>query len=166
MNSYNITTLNDFIIQKQRDFSFAKGELSTLLHHIGTAAKMVNTKIRRAGLVEILGKAGSINVQGETQQKLDIYADEVFIDALLSSGECCGLASEENQSEIVFTDAFGRDGKYVVCIDPLDGSSNIDVNVSVGSIFSIYRRLSPRGCGRRPLRFAGWRVSFFSLGAE
>ncbi len=145
MNSYNITTLNDFIIQKQKDFSFAKGELSTLLHHIGTAAKMVNTKIRRAGLVEILGKAGSINVQGETQQKLDIYADEVFIDALLSSGECCGLASEENQSEIVFTDAFGRDGKYVVCIDPLDGSSNIDVNVSVGSIFSIYRRLSPRG---------------------
>jgi fructose-1,6-bisphosphatase I len=145
MNSYNITTLNDFIIQKQKDFSFAKGELSTLLHHISTAAKMVNTKIRRAGLVEILGKAGSINVQGETQQKLDIYADEVFIDALLSSGECCGLASEENQSEIVFTDAFGRDGKYVVCIDPLDGSSNIDVNVSVGSIFSIYRRLSTRG---------------------
>jgi len=145
MNSYNITTLNDFIIQKQKDFSFARGELSTLLHHIGTAAKMVNTKIRRAGLVEILGKAGSINVQGETQQKLDIYADEVFIDSLLSSGECCGLASEENQNEIVFTDAFGRDGKYVVCIDPLDGSSNIDANVSVGSIFSIYRRLSPRG---------------------
>ncbi|MFO7574787.1 MAG: class 1 fructose-bisphosphatase [Bacteroidales bacterium] len=145
MNSYNITTLNDFIIQKQRDFSFAKGELSTLLHHIGTASKMVNTKIRRAGLVEILGKSGSINIQGETQQKLDIYADEVFIDALLSSGECCGLASEENQNEIVFTDAFGRDGKYVVCIDPLDGSSNIDVNVSVGSIFSIYRRLSTRG---------------------
>ncbi|MFO7575040.1 MAG: class 1 fructose-bisphosphatase, partial [Bacteroidales bacterium] len=83
MNSYNITTLNDFIIQKQRDFSFAKGELSTLLHHIGTASKMVNTKIRRAGLVEILGKSGSINIQGETQQKLDIYADEVFIDALL-----------------------------------------------------------------------------------
>lgn len=145
MNSYNITTLNDFIIQKQKDFSFARGELSTLLHHIGTASKMVNTKIRRAGLVEILGKAGSVNIQGESQQKLDIYADEVFINALLSSGECCGLASEENQNEIVFTDAFGRDGKYVVCIDPLDGSSNIDVNVSVGTIFSIYRRVSPRG---------------------
>jgi fructose-1,6-bisphosphatase I len=145
MNSYNITTLNDFIIQKQKDFSFARGELSTLLHHIGTASKMVNTKIRRAGLVEILGKAGSVNIQGESQQKLDIYADEVFINALLSSGECCGLASEENQNEIVFTDAFGRDGKYVVCIDPLDGSSNIDVNVSVGTIFSIYRRISPRG---------------------
>lgn len=145
MNSYNITTLNDFIIQKQKDFSFARGELSTLLHHIGTASKMVNTKIRRAGLVEILGKAGSVNIQGESQQKLDIYADEVFINALLSSGECCGLASEENQNEIVFTDAFGRDGKYVVCIDPLDGSSNIDVNVSVGTIFSIYRRITPRG---------------------
>ena len=145
MNSYNITTLNDFIIQKQKDFSFARGELSTLLHHIGTASKMVNTKIRRAGLVEILGKAGSVNIQGESQQKLDIYADEGFINALLSSGECCGLASEENQNEIVFTDAFGRDGKYVVCIDPLDGSSNIDVNVSVGTIFSIYRRVSPRG---------------------
>lgn len=145
MNSYNITTLNDFIIRKQKDFSFARGELSTLLHHIGTASKMVNTKIRRAGLVEILGKAGSVNIQGESQQKLDIYADEVFINALLSSGECCGLASEENQNEIVFTDAFGRDGKYVVCIDPLDGSSNIDVNVSVGTIFSIYRRVSPRG---------------------
>jgi len=145
MNSYNITTLNDFIIQKQKDFSFARGELSTLLHHIGTASKMVNTKIRRAGLVEILGKAGSVNIQGESQQKLDIYADEVFINALLSSGECCGVASEENQNEVVFTDAFGRDGKYVVCMDPLDGSSNIDVNVSVGTIFSIYRRITPRG---------------------
>jgi len=145
MNSYNITTLNDFIIQKQKDFPYARGELSSLLHHIGTASRMVNMKIRRAGLVEILGKAGSMNIQGESQQKLDVFADEVFINALLSSGECCGLASEENQDEIIFTDAFGRDGKYVVCIDPLDGSSNIDVNVSVGSIFSIYRRLTPRG---------------------
>lgn len=145
MSSYNITSLNDFIIQKQKDFPYAKGELSTLLHHIGTAAKMVNTQIRRAGLVEIIGQAGTVNVQGENQQKLDVYADEVFINALLSSGECCGVASEENQNEIVFTDSFGRDGKYIVCMDPLDGSSNIDVNVSVGSIFSIYRRLSPRG---------------------
>ncbi len=145
MSSYNITTLNDFIIQRQKEFTYARGELSTLLHHIGTAAKMVNTKIRRAGLVEILGRTGSVNIQGETQQKLDVYADEVFINALLSSGECCGVASEENQSEVIFTDAFGRDGKYVVCMDPLDGSSNIDVNVSVGSIFSIYRRVTPRG---------------------
>lgn len=145
MKSYNITTLNDFIIQKQKDFPYARGELSTLLHHIGTASKMVNTKIRRAGLVEILGKAGPMNVQGEFQQKLDIYADEVFINALLSSGECCGVASEENQNEVVFTDTFGKDGKYIVCIDPLDGSSNIDVNVSVGTIFSIYRRISARG---------------------
>ena len=86
-----------------------------------------------------------VNIQGENQQKLDVYADKVFTDALLSSGECCGIATEENQNEIVFTDKFARKGKYIVCIDPLDGSSNIDYNVSVGTIFSIYRRITPRG---------------------
>jgi fructose-1,6-bisphosphatase I len=145
MKSYNITTLNDFITLKQKDFPFAKGELSSLLTHIGTAAKMINKKINKAGLVDIAGSSGSINIQGESQQKLDIYADEVFINALLASGECCGVATEENQSEIVFTDTFAQKGKYVVCTDPLDGSSNIDYNVSVGSIFSIYRRITPRG---------------------
>jgi len=145
MNSYKVTTLNDFIILKQKDFPYAKGELSRLLHHIGTAAKMVNKKINKAGLVDIIGRSGDINIQGETQQKLDVYADEVFIGALLSSGECCGIATEENQNEIVFSDPLAENGKYVVCIDPLDGSSNIDYNVSVGSIFSIYRRITPRG---------------------
>lgn len=145
MNSYKITTLNEFIIQKQKDFPYAKGELSSLLHHIGTAAKMVNKKISKAGLIDILGKSGEINIQGETQQKLDAYADEVFINALLSSGECCGVATEENQHEIVFADEFASNGKYIVCIDPLDGSSNIDYNVSVGTIFSIYHRITPRG---------------------
>lgn len=145
MKSYNITTLNDFITLRQKDFPYAKGELSSLLHHIGTAAKMVNSKINRAGLVNIIGKSGIVNIQGENQQKLDIYADEVFINALRSSGECCGVATEENQDEITFTDEFAKDGKYIVCIDPLDGSSNIDYNVSVGSIFSIYRRKTPRG---------------------
>lgn len=144
MSSYDIVSLNDFIIQKQKDFPYARGELSSLLHHIGTASKMVNAKIRKAGLVEILGKTGSDNPQGEEQQKLDRYADEVFIDALKASGECCGVATEENQNEIVFTESFARRGKYVVCMDPLDGSSNIDYNVSVGSIFSIYRRISER----------------------
>ena len=144
MSSYDITSLNDFIIRQQKDFPYARGELSSLLHHIGTAAKMVNAKIRKAGLVEILGRAGSENPQGEDQQKLDRYADEVFIDALQGSGECCGVASEENQSEVVFTEEFAKRGKYVVCIDPLDGSSNIDYNVSVGSIFSIYRRVTQR----------------------
>ncbi|MBA4322518.1 MAG: class 1 fructose-bisphosphatase [Odoribacter sp.] len=145
MKSYNITTLNDFITLKQKDFPFAKGELSSLLAHIGTAAKMVNKKINKAGLVDIVGDSGSVNVQGESQQKLDVYADEVFIGALLASGECCGIATEENQHEIVFTETFAQKGKYIVCTDPLDGSSNIDYNVSVGSIFSIYRRITPRG---------------------
>lgn len=145
MNSYKVITLNDFITMKQKDFPYAKGELSSLLSHIGTAAKMVNKKINKAGLVDILGIAGQINIQGETQQKLDVYADEVFINALRSSGECCGIATEENENEISFTDTFAVNGKYIICIDPLDGSSNIDSNVSVGSIFSIYLRKSPRG---------------------
>jgi fructose-1,6-bisphosphatase I len=145
MKTYNIITLNDFVIMKQKDFPFAKGELSRLLHHIGTAAKLVNKKINKAGLVDILGKSGSVNIQGENQQKLDIYADNVFIDALRASGECCGIATEENHNEIIFTDKLARKGKYIVCMDPLDGSSNIDYNVSVGTIFSIYRRLSNRG---------------------
>jgi fructose-1,6-bisphosphatase I len=145
MKSYNITTLNDFIIQKQKDFPYAKGELSALLHHIGTAAKIINKKINKAGLVDIIGKTGIMNIQGESQQKLDSFADEVFAHALFASGECCGIATEENQNEILFTDKSARKGKYLVCIDPLDGSSNIDYNVSVGSIFSIYRRITPRG---------------------
>ena len=145
MNSYNITTLNDFITLRQKDFPFAKGELSSLLAHIGTAAKMINKKINKAGLVDIIGPAGAVNIQGESQQKLDVFADEVFISSLLTSGECCGVATEENQNEIVFTEPFAQNGKYIVCTDPLDGSSNIDYNVSVGSIFSIYRRLTPRG---------------------
>ncbi len=145
MKSYNITTLDDFIIQRQKDYPKSKGEFSRLLHHISTAAKMVSTKIKRAGLSDILGQAGNINVQGEIQQKLDVYADEVFISALLASGECCGVASEENQNIITFTHEFAVNGKYIVCIDPLDGSSNIDANVSVGTIFSIYSRISERG---------------------
>lgn len=145
MKTYNIVTLNDFVIMKQKDFPFAKGELSRLLHHIGTAAKIVNKKINKAGLVDILGKAGSVNIQGESQQKLDIFADNVFIEALRASGECCGIATEENQNEIIFTDKLARQGKYIVCMDPMDGSSNIDYNVSVGTIFSIYRRLTERG---------------------
>ena len=145
MKNYNITTLNDFITLKQKDFPFAKGELSGLLHHIGTAAKLVNKKINKAGLVDLIGQSGDINVQGESQQKLDVYADDVFIGALLLSGECCGVATEENENEIVFSDTFASQGKYIVCIDPLDGSSNIDFNVSVGSVFSIYRRITPRG---------------------
>ena len=100
METYNITTLNDFIILKQKGFPYAKGELSILLHHIGTAAKMVNKKISKAGLIDIIGSSGEVNVHGENQQKLDVYADQVFIRSLLSSGECCGVATEENENEI------------------------------------------------------------------
>lgn len=138
-------TLNEFIISRQEDIPYAKGELSRLLHHIGIAAKMVSKKVNMAGLVDILGESGDTNVQGEEQKKLDVYADHQFVSALRSSGECCGLVTEENKDMVSFRDALSIDGKYVVCIDPLDGSSNIDVNVSIGTIFSIYRRVSERG---------------------
>ncbi|MFO7843151.1 MAG: class 1 fructose-bisphosphatase [Bacteroidales bacterium] len=145
MKGYNITTLNEFIIRRQANIPYAKGELSNLLHHIGIAAKVVHKKVNKAGLVDVLGEAGNVNIQGENQQKLDIFADMQFTAALKDSGECCGIASEEDQEIITFEDELSLDGKYIVCMDPLDGSSNIDVNVSVGTIFSIYRRISPRG---------------------
>lgn len=145
MKGYNITTLNEFIIRRQAHIPYAKGELSNLLHHISIAAKVVHKKVNKAGLVDVLGEAGNINIQGENQQKLDVFADMQFTAALRDSGECCGVASEENQEIITFDDEMSMDGKYIVCMDPLDGSSNIDVNVSIGTIFSIYKRISPRG---------------------
>ncbi len=138
-------TLNEFIIQTQTAFPNAKGDFTRLLSHIGIAAKIVNREVNKAGLVDILGDAGEQNVQGEDQKKLDIYADEQFIAALKASGVCCGLATEENQHSVIFDDSLSRDGKYIVCMDPLDGSSNIDVNVSIGTIFSIYIRKSAVG---------------------
>jgi len=141
----NVQTLNQFIIQRQSDHAGAKGELSRLLHHIGIASKIVNRAVNKAGLVDILGEHGDRNVQGEDQQKLDVFADTHFIDALKASGECCAVASEENEDIIIFDDEMSKHGKYVFAMDPLDGSSNIDVNVSIGTIFSIYERLSPRG---------------------
>ncbi|MBN1252352.1 MAG: class 1 fructose-bisphosphatase [Bacteroidales bacterium] len=141
----NVTTLNEFIIGRQSEFPYAKGELSRLLSHIGIAAKIVHREVNKAGLVDILGEAGQVNIQGESQKKLDVFADEHFIGALKASGECCGIASEENQDIITFEEELANDGKYIVTMDPLDGSSNIDVNVSIGTIFAIYRRLSPVG---------------------
>lgn len=145
MVMHKVTTLNQFIIEKQAEYPGATGEFSRLLHHIGIAAKKVHREVNKAGLVDILGKVGSINVQGEDQQKLDVYSDTIFLDELRASGECCGVASEENQDIVVFDTGWCKDGKYIICMDPLDGSSNIDVNVSVGTIFSIYKRLSPVG---------------------
>ncbi|HBS86773.1 MAG: fructose-bisphosphatase [Bacteroidetes bacterium GWF2_38_335] len=138
-------TLNEVIIQEQSAFPYAKGELSRLLSHIGIATKIVHREVNKAGLVDILGSVGSTNVQGEKQQKLDVFANDQFIAALRSSGIVCGIASEENDEIVIFDDELSLDGKYVVCIDPLDGSSNIDVNVSIGTIFSIYRRITPVG---------------------
>ena len=145
MDIYNITTLNEFIIDKQAQIPYATGGLSKMLNHIGIAAKIVNKKVNKAGLVDILGEAGEVNVQGEDQKKLDVFANQRFIRALKASGECCGIASEEDQEIITFDDDFSKEGEYVVCMDPLDGSSNIDVNVSIGTIFSIYHRISPKG---------------------
>ncbi len=145
MYSYNIKTLNEFIIQRQSDFPYAKGELSRLLSHVGTAAKIVSKKINKAGLVDILGETSQVNVQGEDQQKLDLFADTVFINALKACGEVCGIVTEENEEIVAFDDNLSKDAKYIFQMDPLDGSSNIDVNVSVGTIFSIYRRISPLG---------------------
>ncbi len=140
-----VTTLNQFIIEQQANVPQATGGFSSLLHHIGIAAKKINREVNKAGLVDILGRAGTENVQGEDQQKLDVYANETFIAELKASGECCGVASEENQDVVVFEGEMSRDAKYIICMDTLDGSSNIDVNVSIGTIFSVYRRKSPVG---------------------
>lgn len=138
-------TLGEFIIQNQKDFPYAKGELSALLSSIRLAGKMVNQEINKAGLANIIGAAGVENVQGEAQQKLDVLANDMFISTLRKRGEICGLASEEMEEHIVFNDDIHSNARYVVLIDPLDGSSNIDVNVSVGTIFSIFRRVSEPG---------------------
>ena len=142
-----VITLGQFIIEKQNDFPFAKGELSRLLRDIAIAAKIVNREVTKAGLVEILGETGETNVQGERVKKLDVYANEQFISALKAGGECCAIASEENDEIIPIDSEISKNAKYVVAMDPLDGSSNIDVNVSIGTIFSIYRRTSLSGPG-------------------
>ena len=141
-----VIALNEFIIQQQQtDYPAAGGNFSRLLHHIGIAAKKVNRAVNKAGLIDSLVNAGTENVQGEEQQKLDLYANETFMAELQASGECCGIASEENEDLTTFHEGLCSTAKYIVCMDPLDGSSNIDVNVSVGTIFSIYRRKSPIG---------------------
>ncbi|PWL32591.1 MAG: class 1 fructose-bisphosphatase [Fluviicola sp. XM-24bin1] len=141
-----LVTLHEFIMDRQADFPYATGELSRLLSDIAVASKVVSKDVRRAGLLEdFLGAQGSTNVQGEEQQKLDVIADNQFIQMFQSGGEVCGIASEENDDFMAFETEYSKKGKYVVLFDPLDGSSNIDVNVSIGTIFSIYRRKSEVG---------------------
>lgn len=146
MKPFNkLITLDEFTIEQTRLFPKATGGLSNLLRDIGLASKLINEKVSKAGLVDILGSQGSENVQGEEQMKLDVYADNILVRVLRNSTDCAGVASEENESYIAFDDAYSKQAKYVVLFDPLDGSSNIDVNASIGTIFSIYRRLSPVG---------------------
>lgn len=147
MTDQTLQSLGEFIIDKQDDFKFSSGELSRLLSSIKIASKIVNREVNKAGIADILGKAGNENVQGEEQMKLDIFANDIFIDALSHREIVCGIASEENEDfiEIKGNENNAHMNNYVVLIDPLDGSSNVDVNVSVGTIFSIYRRVTPAG---------------------
>jgi len=138
-------TLGEFIVEKQHDFPHATGELTALLSAIKLGAKIIHRDINTAGLVDILGTSGVSNIQGEVQMKLDLFANEKLKAALKARGQVAGIASEEEDNIVNFSGEPSSHGKYVVLMDPLDGSSNIDVNVSVGTIFSIYRRLSPVG---------------------
>lgn len=139
-------TLGEFIIEHQSSFKYSSGELSRLINSIRLAAKVVNYEVNKAGLVDILGAAGDTNVQGESQQKLDVYANDKFIQMLTNRNIVCGIASEEEDHFIAInSNDKNHQNKYIVLIDPLDGSSNIDVNVSVGTIFSVYRRVTDVG---------------------
>ena len=135
-----ITTLAEFITEQQVLKPEATGNLTRLLYDISIAAKIVNREINKAGLVDILGEIGEDNVQGESVKKLDIYANEAFISALNSGGQCAAVVSEENEEIKVLDGLESKQARYLVCMDPLDGSSNIDVNVSVGTIFNVLKR--------------------------
>lgn len=139
-------TLDRFIKNNQSSFQYASGELSQLLRDIALASKVVNREVNKAGLIDIMGMVGTTNTAGDQQQKLDVLADIRFTRALAKGGEVCALISEESES---FVD-LNNEGKYVIAIDPLDGSSNIDANVSIGTIFSVYRRKSEVGTPIQP----------------
>jgi fructose-1,6-bisphosphatase I len=140
-----LITMDEFTIMETRKFPQATGEMSSLLRDLGLAGKIVNKQVRKAGLMDILGKHGATNVQGEEQMKLDVYANETLINILKNSTDCSGIASEENECHVSYEDTFSANSKYVVLFDPLDGSSNIDVNAPIGTIFAIYRRVSELG---------------------
>jgi fructose-1,6-bisphosphatase I len=141
----NILTLDEFTIQQLRQFPQATGELSSLLRDIGLASKRVNVEVNKAGLVDILGDMGTVNVQGEDVKKLDVFANNQFMGVLQHGISCAGIASEELDDFVGFDDEVSKGSKYICMFDPLDGSGNIDVNVSIGTIFSIFRRVSDRG---------------------
>ena len=143
----SVVTIERHIIEAERQYPEATGAFSSILYDIAFAAKMIAREVRRAGLADILGYTGEVNVQGEEVKKLDEYAHEVIFKALDHTGHLCGMASEEVEDFIPIPDRFPT-GKYCVLFDPLDGSSNIEANVSVGTIFSVHRKVSDhdRGC--------------------
>ncbi len=141
----NILTLDEFTIQQLRNIPTATGELSSLLRDIGLAAKRVNVEVNKAGLVDILGDSGTTNVQGEDVKKLDVFANNQFMGVLKHGISCAGVASEEMDDIVIFDDEVSNNSKYVVMFDPVDGSNNIDVNISIGTIFGVYKRISERG---------------------
>ena len=136
-------TLGEFLIANQQKHPNSTGEFSRLIHALRLASKVVSHKVNKAGIIDIIGHAGTTNVLGESQQKLDVFAHNLFIEALINRNIVCGIASEEMDDFIEVNSSNSKGNNYVVLIDPLDGSSNIDVNVSVGTIFSIYRRKTP-----------------------
>ncbi len=133
-------TLVEFIWEQQEKYGNATGEFSRLMNDMGIAGKIVNRDVNRAGLAEILGYEGTTNVQGESQKKLDVIANNEFIKALRNGRQCAAIISEENDDVVIFDGSIGMNAKYIVAIDPLDGSSNIEVNVPIGTIFAIYKR--------------------------
>lgn len=139
----DLITLGEFVIKNQHEYPGATGELSQIFGAIRLASKLVHREINKAGIADITGAAGNENIQGEQQQKLDVYANEKFKAALAARGQVCGVASEEEEHYVEFNQPQNKGSKYVVLMDPVDGSSNIDVNVGVGTIFSIYKRISP-----------------------
>ena len=142
MERIKFNTLARHIYEEERNYPEATGELSDLLHDLSLAAKVISLEVNKAGLVDILGFTGDENVHGEQVKKLDIFAHEMMIKAMDHGGHLCVMASEEEEDIIHIPEEF-HIGKYVLLFDPLDGSSNIDANVSIGTIFSIYRRISP-----------------------
>ncbi len=140
-----VLTLDEFTIKEMRAFPQATGELSGLLRDIGLAAKRINVEVNKAGLVDILGDTGNMNIQGEEVKKMDVFANNQLVGVLRHGISCAGIASEELDDMIAFDDEVSNNSKYICMFDPLDGSTNIDVNVSIGTIFSVYRRVTEKG---------------------
>lgn len=145
MPMHQVVTLSQFIAEEQAKHPESSGNLSRIFRDIKLAAKIVNRDVRKAGLVDILGEHGTMNIQGEEVKKLDVIANDIFIDSLSQSGDICAILSEEEDDFRPVNTPAGKQGKYIIAIDPMDGSSNIDANVTIGTIFSIWKRQSPLG---------------------